>query len=70
MDYREVVRLLKKSNLVTKTLLDKAELKGISREEILGLEYLGGEEVIDSVTGRRGRIKAGSTAYITKVRGT
>lgn len=67
MDYRGIVSLLKKSNLVTKSLLDKAELKVISREEILGLEYLGGEEVIDSVTGRRGRIEAGSTAYITKV---
>ncbi len=62
-----IVSLLKKSNLVTKSLLDKAELKSISREEILGLEYLGGEEVIDSVTGRRGRITGGSTAYITKV---
>ena len=67
MDYRGIVSLLKKSNLVTKSLLDKAELKVISREEILGLEYLGGEEVLDSVTGRRGRIEAGSTAYITKV---
>ena len=67
MYYRGIVSLLKKSNLVTKSLLDKAELKVISREEILGLEYLGGEEVIDSVTGRRGRIEAGSTAYITKV---
>ncbi len=67
MDYRETLRLLKKSNLVTKSLLDKAELKVTSREEILGLEYRGGEEVIDSVTGRRGRIDAGSTAYITKV---
>ncbi len=67
MDYRQIVSLLKKSNLVTKSLLDKAELKVISREEILGLEYLGGEEVIDSVTGRRGRITGGSTAYITKV---
>jgi hypothetical protein len=67
MDYRETLRVLKKSNLVTKSLLDKAELKSVSREEILGLEYRGGEEVIDSVTGRRGRIDAGSTAYITKV---
>lgn len=67
MDYRGILSLLKKSNLVTKTLLDKAELKGISREEILGLEYREGEEVIDSVTGRRGRVSAGSTAYITKV---
>jgi hypothetical protein len=67
MDYRGIVSLLKKSNLVTKSLLDKAELKVTSREEILGLEYRGGEEVIDSVTGQRGRIDAGSTAYITKV---
>ena len=67
MDYRGIVSLLKKSNLVTKSLLDKAELKVVSREEILGLEYLGGEEVIDSVTGRRGKITGGSTAYITKV---
>ncbi len=67
MDYRGIVSLLKKSNLITKSLLDKAELKSISREEILGLEYRGGEEVIDSVTGRRGKITGGSTAYITKV---
>ena len=67
MDYRQIVSLLKKSNLVTKSLLDKADLKVTSREEILGLKYLGGEEVIDSVTGRRGRITGGSTAYITKV---
>ena len=70
MDYRETLRVLKKSNLVTKGLLDKADLKSISREQILGLEYQEGEEVIDSVTGRRGRIEAGTTAYITKVRGT
>ena len=67
MDYRETLRVLKKSNLVTKSLLDKADLKVTSREEILGLEYRGGEEVIDSVTGRRGKITGGSTAYITKV---
>ena len=67
MDYRQIVSLLKKSNLITKSLLDKAELKVVSREEILGLEYRGGEEVIDSVTGRRGKITGGSTAYITKV---
>ena len=67
MDYKEVLRVMKKSNLITKSLLDKAELKVTSREEILGLEYRGGEEVIDSVTGRRGKIDSGSTAYITKV---
>jgi len=70
MDYRQVVALMKRSNLATKKLLDQVELKRISREEILGLEYLEGEEVIDSVTGERGRVSAGTTAYITRVPGT
>ena len=70
MDYKEVLRVMKKSDLVTKALLDKADLKVISREEILGLEYQEGEEVIDHVTGQRGRVSAGTTAYITKLPGT
>ena len=70
MDYGEVVRVLKKSNLVTKGLLDKADLKEIKREEILALEYREGEEVIDRVTGERGRVSAGTTTYITRLPGT
>ena len=31
MQYTEVLRVMKKSNLVTKSLLDKAELKVVSR---------------------------------------
>ena len=70
MDYRQIVATMKRSNLKTKRLLDQVDLKRISREEILGLEYQEGEEVIDSVTGRRGRVTAGTTTYITRVPGT
>lgn len=70
MDYRQILGILKRSNLATKKLLDQVELKRISREEILGLEFKEGEEVIDHVTGRRGRVSAGTTTYITRVPGT
>ena len=70
MDYRQVLGIVKRANLATRRLLDEADLKRVSREEILGLEYLEGEEVIDSVTGERGRITGGATTYITRVPGT
>lgn len=70
MDYRQVVALMRKSNLATKKLLDKAEVKKVDRETLLGLEYREGEEVIDRVTGERGRVEAGTTTYITKVSST
>lgn len=70
MDYRQTVATMKKVNLRTKRLLDQSNPKKLSREELLSLEYQRGEEVIDSVTGERGRIDAGTTTYITRVRGT
>jgi len=70
MDYRQILGTLERANLVTRKLLEAAEIKNTSREEILGLEYREGEEVIDSVTGERGRVSGGTTTYITRVPGT
>ena len=69
VNYRQIVDVMRKTNLARERLTSKEAFRKVTREEILDLEYREGEEVIDSVTGERGRVIAGTTTYITKVPG-
>jgi hypothetical protein len=65
LDTEKMFRDLKTILATTESLSKESSLTTPSPEELMGLQFKRGEEVIDRATGKRGEIIAGQRAYFS-----